>query len=300
MFLPTRSVRFDYFRVYCRKQNVKDNYSYESRFDLGPIIEKAMEIEATRRTYTYELEDAKLQHVEKLLELDNTCLWGLQFLRVRKHDRPGIVKEDGSYELMELEDDEYIGEEVSALYDSELGVIMIQRNRDSLSPPGINLFFNKAWPEDNILFAPIITPDVLEKIKNKDYRAIKIKFAGLRNSSLLRNSLLGIVNGIEKYNSINAEVYLSMGNRKKDEGLNCEEVMKTIEELAGANEVTSFEVKILEDDIGTKPYDLINDRIYDRRTFSFSREEPINYERLAKKMLELYNDRRPELIRIME
>ncbi len=43
---------------------------------------------------------------------------------------------------MELDEDEYIGEEVSALYDQEYSIIMLQRNRNSLSPSGIEKYFS--------------------------------------------------------------------------------------------------------------------------------------------------------------
>lgn len=242
-----------------------------------------------------------MQIAEPLLELEHKkVIWGMQFIRVRKNARPAIVREDGSFEYMHLADDEFIGEEVAALFDSELCIIMIQRNRDSLSPAGIQLFFNKAYQEEEIKFNPLVPQDTLEKIRKKEYRGITIGLTNLRSSVLTKTSILSLIKGIGPYNMVNAEIKLSMGYQKKQEGLNPDEILQTVEQLNGLPELSKLEVSVVEDDLKTRKYDLIEERIHEEIPFSYTKEEQLTYSRVIDRMLDAYNSRRPEIQRFLK
>jgi hypothetical protein len=296
--MAAKMVRFDYFQIYGIGYDKRHNAQYEDKFNIQGILEKASKIDAADRTYEYGNEDSRLHLVEVLKPINKTDnIWGMQFIRVRKNDRPGILKDDGSFDYMELADNEYIGEEVAALYDSELCVILIQRNKYSLSPTGIQTFFDSAWEENEIFFKPVITPEVFNLLKKKkNYRSIHIKFANLRRHQVEEGkTLFGIAKTINDFLPINADFNLTMGNNRSLDGLPEEEVLQAIELYKDEKEVTKLEVKVLEDDGRVNAYDLIEDRVHDNKSFTYSREALIDYKRVIDSMLATYLLRRPDL-----
>jgi len=299
-----KRVRFDYFQVWCRRHDNEKNFIYEELFDLENILIKAQSIDVKDRKYNFGGENAILQTVDNLRQIkDKKCLWGLQFIRGRENDLPGIVKPDGTFEYMDLPDDEYMGEEVTAIYDSELAVIVIQRNRDSLSPSGIETYFKLIYMGEDIFFKPIITPDVYTKLQNeKNFRVFDVSFANLRNSQLTTNkkALLSIFKAVEDFDPINAEFKFTMGQFKKIDGLAEQAVMDTLRELNGQKEVTRLEVTVIEDDGNSKFYNLIEDRVHSYITMTYSRTEGIVYSRLIDAILPYYFDRRPYLQKILK
>ncbi|NLO89928.1 MAG: hypothetical protein GX088_06360 [Clostridia bacterium] len=188
--MPVKDIRFDYFQVYCKHYDKeKDEVSFLI-FDLEPILEQAARLDAVQRTYQYYDEESRLQKVFPD-NLNGTRIWGMQFLRIRKNLIPGIATDDGAYEPLELREGEYIGEEASALYDPQYSVLMLQRNRNSLSPTGIEAFFNKAWEEHTIQLRPIILPeDYIQFTEDDFYRCITVSFADVKTSQINGRSSL--------------------------------------------------------------------------------------------------------------
>lgn len=299
-----KKVRFDYFQIWCRKLDKEGNFRYEEIFDLENILIKAQAIDIADRKYNFAGENAILQTIDKVHKINkNRSIWGLQFIRVRVNDLPGIVKPDGTFEYMDLPDDEYMGEEVTALYDSELSIIAIQRNRDSLSPSGIETYFKLVYPIEDIFLKPIITPDQYASLKNKkNFRALDISFANLRNSQLTtrKKSLLSLFKPIDDFDPINAEFRFTMGQFKKAVGLTEKSVIDALKELNGQKEVTKLEVTVIEDDGNSKVYNLIEDRVFSSITLPYSRAEGIVYSRLIDSILPVYFNKRPELQRMLK
>src|SRR5699024_11023389 len=95
---------------------------------LGPVEYKII--------YAYNNEPARLSEVS--VDSDSQY-YHLVFERL-DYQLPNRTTLHGESEALDLEDDEYIGIDVNVLYDSENHIFMIQRNRSSLGPSGIEIF----------------------------------------------------------------------------------------------------------------------------------------------------------------
>lgn len=198
---------------------------------------------------------------------------------------------------MQLDDDEYIGEEVSALYDQKYNVIMLQRNRNSLSPSGIEKYFSGVLDNgDQIELLPIPMPDELKTIKqNQIFRKLSIGFSPTNiDDEILDNtnkSIIKIIKGSRELGALNVSVTLSLGNSKKDNTLNQKEIIElgNLEKYDGFNKI---QVNRREDeDTEIQTVDLISGKLNDVIVMEVSRINPIKYERLVVEMQTLYNNK---------
>ena len=196
---------------------------------------------------------------------------------------------------MELDEYEYIGEEVSALYDQEYSIIMLQRNRNSLSPSGIEKYFSGVLGNGDLIeLAPIPVPDELRTVKqNQIFRKLSIGFSPTNiDDEILNNtnkSILQIIRGSRDLGALRVSVTLSLGNSKKEKTLKQKEIIElgNLENYEGFNKI---KVNRREDeDTGIETVDLISGKLNDVITMEVSRINPIKYERLIIEMQNLYN-----------
>lgn len=196
---------------------------------------------------------------------------------------------------MELDEDEYIGEEVSALYDQEYSIIMLQRNRNSLSPSGIEKYFSGVLGNGDLIeLAPIPVPDELRTVKQDQiFRKLSIGFSPTNiDDEILNNtnkSILQIIRGSRDLGALRVLVTLSLGNSKKEKTLKQEEIIElgNLENYDGFNKI---QVNRREDeDTEIETVDLISGKLNDVITMEVSRINPIKYERLIIEMQNLYN-----------
>lgn len=303
--MPIKNIRFDYYQVCCKQLNEREELVFPL-YDLTPILEEAQQIDVSDRMYQYRGEEARLQKVDKLriqVGRRQKDIWELQFLRIRKNVLPGIASDDGSFDPLDLDDDEGIGEEVSVLYDRQHSIIFIQRNRNSLSPTGIEEYFNEVMEGQGIIFKPIILPDDYLRLTDSDYfRTITISFADIRMTEENENSSMSqIVQAVEQFQGVNAEIKITLGPKgKKGQSLSREEILKSISQFRDRSDVTKFKVSRKEhEDARVEVCDLIEQRLIDFSAFTYSREEPIVHDRVFEKMLELYLGRLRELDRFL-
>jgi len=205
---------------------------------------------------------------------------------------------------MQLDEDEYIGEEVSALFDQKFNIIMLQRNRNSLSPSGIEKYFSGVLGDGNqIELLPIPAPDELRTVKqNQIFRKLSIGFSPTNiDDEMLNNanqSIRKIIKGTKELGALRVSVTLSLGNSKKEKTLNQEEIMElgALENYDGFNKI---QVDRREDeDTKIETVDLISGKLNDVITMDVSRINPIKYERLIVEMQALYNARNEILIKL--
>lgn len=216
----------------------------------------------------------------------------------------GIAKNTGEFDFMELDEDEYIGEEVSALYDQKYYIIMLQRNRNSLSPSGIEKYFSGVLGNGDIIeLVPIPAPDELKTIKqNQIFRKLSIGFSPTNiDDEILNNaneSIIQIIKGSRNLGALRVSVTLSLGNSKKGKTLKQEEIIElgNLQNYDGFNKI---QISRREDeDTDVELVDLLSGKLNDVITMEVSKINPIKYERLVIEMQNLYNAK-SELIKKM-
>jgi hypothetical protein len=293
--MGTKKVQFDYFKVYGRWFNKEKNVTEEGFFNLVPILQVAESISIPDRTYSVSNDTARLQEVTQI-----NGLWAMYFVRIRKDDTLFITSDDGDLDPLELDEDQGIGEAVSVIYDPTNHVIMIQRNRNSLSPTGISSYLNQVTGDENahIFFKPIVSPDALQRISEQDlFRGVEITIADLKNASdETKRTLFGISRHAEETESaVNVKITLSL-DRKSSRSASISGMFGLLNSLSQDNSVRKMEIRKKDDEsTPVEKFDLIKDRLGDYAYFTVNRNEILSHDVVVTKMLALY-DKRKEYI----
>ena len=296
----TRKIRFESFYVSykCKTDNDDD---LDRAFDLRLWIKKSGKLSLEARTFDYYQEQARL---DKMGYGDKSGYWYLNFVRLRETNIPSKVTIDKEAEPIELDDDEYIGEDSTALYDENNHILMLQRNRYSLGPNGIEEYLNLLYDDENIdiFLRPIRPQNIKEKIKKaKYYRRLVIRFSDIRNENYKSSESSSIKNMIKtfcKYDAVNAEIVISMGNTRKDT-LSRETVYDTLQEVyKNKNIISKAELTQKDtDDTNVEVIDLFEDKLHDFIYFHLDRKQTLSCEYVSEEMKNKYNDKKGEVIK---
>lgn len=290
-----RKVRFEYYQVVFRKK--EDGKNLRDRlFDLTLWMDKAMKKSLEGRTYDYYSEQARL---ERAYWDDELKFYFLHFVRLREINIPSKAKTDKAVEPIELEDDEYIGEEVSALYDEDNHVLMLQRNRHSLGPEGIEEYLNLLWDNESetIYLRPITPPNTFDIVRNaSEYRKINIRLADINKNdeekidSRFKSKLKNIIKAYKEYKAVNAQIIVTMGN-VKNESLDEKTVKDTLSDIENNPEYFAKAEVAKKDDEDSKVelIDLFSHKAHDFGTFKMEKRETLNHYAVAKEMYIFYS-----------
>ena len=135
----TRTIKFSYYTV-CMMKDEQDNNP--KRFDFESWISKAISDKIEKKEIEFNNVIARLEEMEGD---EQNEIWKMKILKLRDTNIPSIVKKSEEAKPIELEDDEYIGEDLLIIYDSKKQVMMIQCNRFAMSKGKLEAYFNKIW-----------------------------------------------------------------------------------------------------------------------------------------------------------
>lgn len=166
-----KNVQFDYYRIYERR--IENQNTIDEEVDINNLFNELSILNTVDTTIECMSERARIQNINFD---ENNNIWEIQFLRLRENYVPGIANEDGEYDIIRLEEGRYIGEFTSALYDAEEHILVLHRNRNSLTPKGVQNYLNEiSLRQHNFILKPIVNNlDVRGYLQGKLYRKISI------------------------------------------------------------------------------------------------------------------------------
>ncbi len=291
-----KKVKLEYFRVVCTKIEEKDlSNATDILFDLNKWIalfdDKLSDI--GKRVEIYNGEKVRL---DKFMASGEN-IWILNFIRMRDSNIPKKAFETKEAEDMELDEDEYIGEEVIAIYDDSTSILALQRNRNSLSVTGIEKYMNEKWQHADgciIHLRPILSKmdvDSFVKQNKKDYKKIVYKIADVEDVSedTYDNSSLGeILKTAKNHEGQYIEIIISNGKSKKKR-LNSQVVNQTLMELSeNISNVKKAEVYLVEDEQPVEFMDLLSDKLCDWVQIEYVTKKSVSSDYLADMLMECY------------
>lgn len=301
----TRKVKFEYFEIVSKLKDDSEQ-SADRLFDFQRWIDKAEKLsKLEERTFDYYSERARL---EKISYDDDKGCWLLNFVRLRETNIPLRGKIDQEVEPIELDDDEFIGEDVSMLYDPRLYIVMLQRNIHSLGPSGIEKYINLLWnsEKEEIFLRPIYYPNSFEKaMKAKIYRKITVKFAQLPNSfngsELDDSPIKPIIQSFGEFKGITGEITIGIGQAKR-RILHPETIHKTLEAI-GKNKKLFKKVQVTlkeDEEKEVEILDLFEDKLYDYLIFYLENRQSLACEYVFNKMAEKYKSKKEVIINLVK
>lgn len=290
-----RNVRYQYYKIVLLHKDENGEWKVKSDFNMADWFAQINENGLMQRKI--ELQDC-IATIERIT-LDNT-IYTARMFKLRDYNVPSKVKDGEASQEIPLEEDEYIGEDITLLYDRENGVCMFQSNRMSLSVNRVAEWINKDIEENYMVsFRPIIRKPTKNTFTGKQIRTINVTFANVEESTTQR-SLGEIIKGIKKFDGVTGQISIGVG-RKKDKGLNQENTLDLIEALNNNREiVSSAKVKIRDgDQARVEIVDLFDDVLHDFITYDILYKKPLDFEQAKIKMFERYHAKKNQILELI-
>ncbi|BDR66751.1 hypothetical protein DP145_11125 [Clostridium tetani] len=280
-------------------------------FDLEPYIKICQQKEVSKRVVKYNGEIARLQQIVKIdnkLLMDNLekekDLWRLDFIRIKTFSMSGVADEDGKYDeyyLAErLNDKQYLADPTTCIYDNNLKILIVARNRDGVLPSGILEFFKKITKENSLLYGILPTKTTFSKANSNIYRTLAIGINDIdkldsRAENFLKKrckSVFGAIKSLAPFGNANLRLSLSMGDRPRKYGMKSQKINEELQALieSDINNISKLNVSSrANEDTNIEEIDLLQDKIHDKFKLGYSRKDLITHDKLYNGLLNSFN-----------
>lgn len=289
-----RKVKYQYYKIVLFEKDGRGDWHKKSDFNFADWLAKLDDEGLLNKKV--ELRDC-YAYIEKIDYNRTNEIYTVRIFKLRDVNIPSKVKDGEESQIIPLDEDEYIGEDITLLYDRNSGICMIQSNRMSVSVSKLQEWINKDMEEGYMAaFYPVYRKTTQAMLRGKQIRAIDITFANLEESNSVR-SLGQIIKGIQKFNGLTGHITIGMG-RKKGGELNPEQTLELVEELNQNREIiSSAKVKMRDDDMSrVEIVDLFDDLLHEYIVFDIEKKQPLDFEQARAKMLMSYLSKKDGII----
>ncbi|MEX6218653.1 DUF6731 family protein [Mammaliicoccus sciuri] len=192
---------------------------------------------------------------------------------------------------LDLNDDEYIGHEVSILYDPFKNVMLIQRNISSLSPSGIEMFIRQLYfdyYEEDLYFKLVTAVDenATNSALNKEiYRQVVLKV----NESSVQD-LIGTVTH-EPYEGVETVEIIITTKKSKSSQLNKDITQNILTRWVDDSSVEKLSVRAKNgEDMPIEDIDLIKQALKKSLVYRYEQARELAASRVYEDMRDIYRN----------
>lgn len=273
----------EYYQVMEKVPNQRDAF-----FDLEAWINDIKDKELKERTYPYLYDKMRL---EEVYFHETYQKWFLRFMRIKPNDIPSLSGDNTPSEFMDLEEDQYVSEEIVCLYDPEYHVLMIQKNMGSITPTGVQMYLNLSTDSETVInLRRVISKDSFQRARRATKsRKIIFRFADLP-MAITENRRFGstigrIVRSMKVAPSPHLELTLSVGMSRSAE-IDEDEVNSMLSDLeANPTFFDKAQIQVIEDgERKSETINLIENCPKDIITVTVEGRNPIRFDALMDKM----------------
>lgn len=301
-----RTIKFQYYQIKSKEINIKD--AKYKLFNFAKWVECMDNNHLIKTEISFN--DAKAR-IDYFNFNSNKKVWGLKLFKLRNTNIPSKAKNNEDAKVIELEDGEYLGEDLFLIYDQINGITLIQQNRLSLGISRLEEFFTDTYNrfvdekhKIDVDIAPILDLDGKKKINNSNYKNLEISFANINECVLDENrtSLGTLLQPLKSMYGVNGSIKISLGHSKLDT-LNrklIKNVVKEVNEPSNKRYVRTAKIKIQEeDDCDVEIIDLFNDICDEYLEFTIDSSKGLIYDRTINAMSDKYIDKKNYLEKII-
>lgn len=298
-------VKFDYFQVQVSKTKNKNAKKAETRyFDLTKwmdMIRPKFEKDPKEVTFNFYGEQIRCDRSEMVDINTSMPLARLHFTKLREKNSPAVgTINDVQLDPVKLGPDEFIAEDVTALFDPSDSVLMLQKNIYSLSRGALEAYINLLWNKDRnkenyeyIHLVPIFQKENFSKGKRGSvYTSVGFQTANKASGAAWVNPFHGqigqVFDSTESLKGLNIDVKIS-ASRKKNSGLDRSTVIKLIDQIEKqANLIGKAEVTFKDQNDNTTYVDLMNGKVQSKLLFNVPKKMPLAADNVWTAMLAEY------------
>lgn len=295
----TRTVKFSYYTV-CIVDDLHG--SDPKRFDFEAWIKKAVAEKIEKKEIEFDNVTARLEELEG--DKDNK-IWKIRFIKLRDTNIPSIVKKEEDAKPIELEDDEYIGEDLLMIYDKENQVAMIQCNRFAMSKGKLEKYLNKVWgnDEERIVLLHISKKVADSELKKKNFRSLVVRFANIHAIEETHRPFSKIVNSYYDIGGKAGTITFSLGRgRQSKMGLNQEQIPIMLDDIYSNLDVVAdavLKVKDDDDNSSIDVVDLFDNSMNDYIDFKLEKRVALEFTYATNLMVKKYLERKSEINQLL-
>lgn len=221
-----------------------------------------------------------LQEVEKL----ENGYWKLEFIKIRDEAMPGKINTEGVFTEIPLEENEYIGEDMTVIYAPDKRLLGIQRNFYSVSANKVAEYLSAMQSSFIFRFEPIIGSGIVSETAL--VRSVEIGCYDLDNAKLE-----DAIENVETFGAKRVTFLLSVGTNVRDASLD-RGVMNFINRLKDKIPCKKIKLSYKEDvDSPISSIDLIEPKIEDKIFISYSKSDKLTHDKIFGAMLPKFNER---------
>lgn len=293
-----KKVNFDFFQVWKVSENEERTFDLDDWCEILPAINGKGSLD--RRNIRYSGDIIRCDNVT-IDSPEKNPLTVLHFTKLRNSSSPAVATLlTPDLSDVSLGADEYIAEDVSAIFDSTNFCLMLQKNIFSLSvfslAKYVNYFWNKDKSEDEmeeIEFRPILKKDSFQigmnakKINKFSFKTGNIvRGTGINN--IFQSGISGAIESLEKYSGVSIEVTVST-TRSKTSVLDRDEVIQSVKEIK--DNLNDFKkASITSGDSGRSvPIELIAGKVSTSQIFNVPIKDFLDPETVQQDMVEIYS-----------
>lgn len=285
-----RVIKFDYCRLYYK---IKRTHTVYQLFDVEKLIQEIQDQDLNLQIIdVYDGCKVRIEHFDYNTEKE---IWSMRILRLRDANLSFIVKPDEEAKPIELGDDEYLGEDMTMLFDIKNNVAMIQRNRFSIGFANLQRMMQKILNIDEILIdIRPITKELDVNVIQRDYfKSIEIRFANLKGKNIdsIGGSLGTIMRMYKEFDGGGGVFTVNLGRTKK-KSLAKEKIRNFLCEIQDNKEVLNAAVLRAKDaeDADVAIYNLFDNIFSVLITFELAERTSLDYQYCVRKMIEKYSE----------
>lgn len=323
--MARKYVRFNYFEVQLAPAeaavlaeiNEEDVEYVAAPWNMSRFLDYVMiNLETFRTTVPVGDEYAEIE--KDTLNYDQRRnIYSFQLSKLRESNIPSKKRFGEIKENILLEQDEYIGEFISFIYDNTYQAAIVQSNFYGLTVKQTEHVLTQlrfryldtlGRTEQTPLvvkLAPIIDTSKVERVIRADYyKKIRIKGSDVMlDAALNEHSLLGDTRRLLNESSgVNIDLTISLGRSERTASLNSETIRRALEDFRGLPDGArpQIELTALENDEGEiETINLIEPRMTDRIIIEVQPRQTVAHEYLYNNFIELYDQRRADVRRVL-
>lgn len=282
-----KQVRFYFYKVINNSEDI----------DLTEVFEEIVnKYNDDNDRFTLEIDGVKYK-LEKLSGPDVNGYFHLVVEELRDYNFPSKSKLKGASEDLGLTIDEYLGEKMSALYDSLNSTFMLQVNRNSISPNRFELFLSALlntldYEECDIRLPIIVQGDAEKRVKEfKGYKHVAIKMGENSTPSQNFDIIAVIRNQIQKKSDselFDVEISLTAkSSNKKEEKYLPDSVVNEVLSIEREN-VKKLNVRGRNKEGEIETIDLISNKLIEIINFQYDEKRTLNPDSVFHEMVLSY------------
>lgn len=324
--MPRKYVRFNYFEVQlvATDEALRAEYNddenipyYADPWDMSGFLDFLMtNVETFRTTVPVGDEYAEIEKDTYSYD-ERRNIYSFQLSKLRESNIPSKKRFGEIKENILLDQDEYIGEFISFIYDNQYQTAIVQSNLYGLSVKQAESVLTELrfrWLDRLgrteeiplvVRLVPIIDRSKVERVINADYyKKIRIKAADVMlDAALEENSLISDARRLLNESSgVTIDLTISLGRSERTASLDEATVRNAIRAFQDLDEDVRPQVELTaleNEEAEIETINLIEPRMTDRISIEVEPRQTVAHEYLYHTFIDLYDGRRPDVRRVL-